>query len=217
MSHEHALLPGKAHLPASRGNTASGPRLRVPPSGRSGQSSRRTARRQWRLNHVRKKRTARSPRPQVATAAAKLDFPALVDVIRQVHEQCTAQVKRAVNVGLTLRNWVIGAYIHEYEQNGADRSQYGEALLGTLAGRLRSQGLERMDERELRRYRLFYMTSPEFKSLLPVEIWSSLSAHSTPDALDEPNRESPSPDLGTPLSTDLHLLVLQPPRRTDRH
>ena len=124
-----------------------------------------------------------------------------MDVIRQVHEQCTAQVKRAVNVGLTLRNWVIGAYIHEYEQNGADRSQYGEALLGTLAGRLRSQGLERMDERELRRYRLFYMTSPEFKSLLPVEIWSSLSAHSTPDALDEPNRESPSPDLGTPLST----------------
>lgn len=131
-----------------------------------------------------KKRTAHSPKLHVATAVTKLDFSALVDVIRQVHEQCAAQVKRAVNVGLTLRNWVIGAYIREYEQNGADRAQYGEAMLGTLAGRLRSQGLERMDERELRRYRLFYMTypgiwetlSPEFKSLLPVEIWLSFGS-----------------------------------------
>ena len=156
-----------------------------------------------------KKRTAHSPSLQVATTATKLDFPALVDAIRQIHEQCTAQVKRAVNVGLTLRNWVIGGYIREYEQNGADRSQYGKALLGTLAGRLRSQGLERMDERELRRYRLFYITypgiwetlSPEFKSLLSVEFWSSLSAHLTPDALDRSNRESPSPEMGVPLST----------------
>ena len=156
-----------------------------------------------------KKRTAHPPKLHVATAVTKLDFSALVDVIRQVHEQCAAQVKRAVNVGLTLRNWVIGAYIREYEQNGADRAQYGEAMLGTLAGRLRSQGLERMDERELRRYRLFYMTypgiwetlSPEFKSLLPVEIWSSLSAHSTPDALDRSNRESSSSEMGVPLST----------------
>ena len=117
----------------------------------------------------------------------KLDFPALVEAIRQVHEQCTLQVKRAVNVGLTMRNWVIGAYIREYDQNGADRSRYGEALLVALSEKLRRQGLERMDERELRRFRLFYMTypgirealSPGFRSLLPADVWPSLSAHST--------------------------------------
>lgn len=66
-----------------------------------------------------------------------------------------------------------------------------------------------MDERELRRYRLFYMTypgiwetlSPEFSSLLPVETWSSLSAQSSPDTLNRANRESPSPETGIPLST----------------
>ena len=54
------------------------------------------------------------------------------------------------------------------------------------AERLRSEGLERMDDRELRRYRLFYMTypairetlSPEFAPLLPANIWQSLSAKS---------------------------------------
>ena len=91
----------------------------------------------------------------------------------------------------------MGAYIREYEQNGADRSRYGEALLGKLSGKLRSHGLERMDERELRRYRLFYMTypgiwetlSPEFRSLLPVETWPSLSAHATlPDVAPDRRR-----------------------------
>ena len=77
-------------------------------------------------------KTARLPRPQVATAAAKMDISSLVDVIRRVHAQCTAQVNRAVNVGFTLWNWAIGAYICEYEQNGADQAQYGETRLGKL-------------------------------------------------------------------------------------
>ena len=140
--------------------------------------------------------------------AESLDFAHLVDAIRQVHEHCAAHASRAVNVNLTLRNWVIGAYIREYEQKGADRAQYGEGLLGKLAKRLKGEGLERMDERELRRYRLFYMTypgireslSPEFKPLLPISIWQTLSAKSTPGALEAPNRESLSPDLGASLS-----------------
>ncbi len=35
-----------------------------------------------------------------------------------------------INVSLTLRNWVIGYYILEYEQRGADRADYGGHLLG---------------------------------------------------------------------------------------
>ncbi|WP_443661211.1 hypothetical protein [Eshraghiella crossota] len=30
---------------------------------------------------------------------------------------------------MTLRNWVIGYYIVEYEQDGSDRAQYGSHLL----------------------------------------------------------------------------------------
>ena len=59
-----------------------------------------------------------------------LTFEQLIASIRQVHDQLAAQAGRAVNISLTLRNWAIGHYIHEYEQNGSDRAQYGERLLG---------------------------------------------------------------------------------------
>ena len=35
----------------------------------------------------------------------------------------------AVNQALVLRNWLIGAYIVEFEQNGTDRAKYGTRLL----------------------------------------------------------------------------------------
>jgi len=61
------------------------------------------------------------------------DFEKLVGVIRRVHEEMAAQAGRAVNISLTLRNWMIGAYIAEYELSGADRASYGDALLSELA------------------------------------------------------------------------------------
>jgi len=106
----------------------------------------------------------------------KMDFASLVYAIRQVDEQCSAQAGRAVNVTLTLRNLAIGCYIREYEQHGADRAEYGEGLLDRLADRLRQEGMIRMDSRELRRYRQFYLVysriwrslTPELQSLLPA-------------------------------------------------
>jgi predicted nuclease of restriction endonuclease-like (RecB) superfamily len=82
----------------------------------------------------------KKPRPvahrksrSAARPGGSLNFTALVDSIRQVHEQSAAIVNRTVNTTLTLRNWVIGAYIREYEQNGADRARYGDRLLETLS------------------------------------------------------------------------------------
>jgi len=49
-----------------------------------------------------------------------LTFEQLIASIRQVHDQLAAQAGRAVNISLTLRNWAIGHYIHEYEQNGSE-------------------------------------------------------------------------------------------------
>jgi hypothetical protein len=39
-----------------------------------------------------------------------LTFEQLISSIRQAHEQLAAQAGRAVNISLTLRNWVIGHY-----------------------------------------------------------------------------------------------------------
>jgi len=105
----------------------------------------------------------------------RIDSRALVDAIQQVHEHCTAQAGRAINISLTLRNWAIGCHIREYEQNGTDRAEYGENLLDRLAERLDAEGMRRVGPRELRRFRQFYLAyariweslTPELKRLLP--------------------------------------------------
>jgi len=54
--------------------------------------------------------------------AKGLTFEHLVVSIRGVDAELAAQACRAVNVSLTLRNWLIGCYIAEYELRGADRA-----------------------------------------------------------------------------------------------
>ena len=97
-----------------------------------------------------------------------LDFGALVIAIRKAHEQIAAQASRAVNISLTLRNWVIGCYIREYEQRGADRAQYGQDLLDQLSQRLQETGTVVYHPRELRRCREFYAAySPDSGDAVP--------------------------------------------------
>jgi hypothetical protein len=119
------------------------------------------------------------------SSAPTVDFTTLVDAIRQVHENCAAQASQAVNVSLTLRNWAIGCYIRDYEQNGADRAKYGERLLENLSKALKSKGVGDMTARSLRLYRQFFLVYPEIwqsaiaksgDSFPPGSIWQSLTA-----------------------------------------
>ena len=103
--------------------------------------------------------TKRKPRT-TTKAEVSLTFTALVDSIRQVHEHCAAQANRVVNVTLTLRNWSIGAYIHHYELNGADRAEYGEGLLDALAERLTELRISNSNRRQLYRYLRFWRLYP---------------------------------------------------------
>jgi predicted nuclease of restriction endonuclease-like (RecB) superfamily len=121
----------------------------------------------------------------MADKLASFDFSALVSAIRQAHEYMAAQAGRAVNISLTLRNWVIGCYIREYEQNGADRATYGENLLSLLSQRLEEADVGGCASRSLRLYRQFYLTYPKIwqtasaesqHGLLPDPIWQTLSA-----------------------------------------
>jgi len=98
-----------------------------------------------------------------------LTFPELAKAIGQVHFDLANQASRAVNVSLTLRNWMIGYYIEEYERSGADRAEYGERLMDRLAETLSGQGLPRCERRELYRYRTFYLTYPRIVESLPPQ------------------------------------------------
>ena len=66
----------------------------------------------------------------MATRAAETIFPAVVDAICRVHDQCAAQAKRSLGFSLTLRNWVIGAYILEYGNMEPISRKTGGPLLG---------------------------------------------------------------------------------------
>ena len=72
-----------------------------------------------------------SPKP-----VAESSFESLVVSIVQIHQQAQEFATKAVNVGLTLRNWFIGHRIVEFEQKGADRAagpRYGENAVAWCA------------------------------------------------------------------------------------
>jgi hypothetical protein len=97
-----------------------------------------------------------------------LTFSKLAKSIRDLHNELTTQASRAVNVNLTLRNWLIGCYVAEYELNGADRATYGEALLEKLSIALTELNVSACGKRQLYNYLRFYQTYPQIvRSLTP--------------------------------------------------
>ena len=55
-----------------------------------------------------------------------MTFELLAQNIESIQTVLQQQAAHAVNLSLTARNWLVGWYIVEYEQNGEDRAQYGE-------------------------------------------------------------------------------------------
>lgn len=117
-------------------------------------------------------------------------FESLVDRIERIHADAAQVAGRAINRALTLRNWWIGLWIAEYELNGADRAEYGEALIDRLSARLIAAGVSRAEPREHWRYRRFYRTypdiletvSPESRSRTGVETASAILETLSPES-----------------------------------
>ena len=86
-----------------------------------------------------------------------MNFESLVDHISQVQDVLQAQAAHAVNLSLTARNWLVGYYIVEYEQQGEDRAKYGDNLINRLANEINLKGFE---PRRLREYRQIYIVYP---------------------------------------------------------
>ena len=99
-------------------------------------------------------------------------FSVLVANISTAHDHLATQASQAVNRSLTLRNWLIGFYIEEYERGGVDRQQYGDKLLDNLAESLISHGVSRCERRELYRYRQFYLAYPQIVETLSPQFAS---------------------------------------------
>jgi len=91
----------------------------------------------------------------------KNSFDELVNSIYQTHCLLQENAIRNINLNLTIRNWLIGHYIVEYEQGGQDRAKYGENLIGELAEKLRIKGLKGFSVSAMKNHRTFYLCYPQ--------------------------------------------------------
>ena len=73
----------------------------------------------------------------------------LTATIQQTNQYFLNKVQKQVNTSLTLRNWVIGYYILEYELSGKDRADYGTGLFKAIAKKLDERGVKSLQERNL--------------------------------------------------------------------
>lgn len=115
---------------------------------------------------VSKKKTDRA----ISREPEDLDLPTLVQRIADIHNQLVERATKAVNVSLTLRNWLIGLSIQNYELKGRDRAKYGDRLFSKLAGDLTSRGVSNCSRRQLYHYRDFYRTYPHIVGSLPPQL-----------------------------------------------
>lgn len=85
-------------------------------------------------------------------------FEALSQCISSIHFALQSSVVNAINRFATIRNWLIGRYIVEYEQCGNDRAQYGARLLPSIVARVKIKGI---NVTLLQNSRNFYLTYPQ--------------------------------------------------------
>ncbi len=96
-----------------------------------------------------------------------MNFEKLTSHIQQTNDFLQQNAVKAVNRHITLRNWLIGFYIVEFEQKGNDRAQYGNKLIAELAKAIKIKGLA---ETNLKLCRQFYNTYPQILGLSTQKI-----------------------------------------------
>lgn len=90
-----------------------------------------------------------------------MNFEQLINTIKSTHVELSSQAVKQVNHLQTIRNWLIGCYIVEFEQNGEDRAEYGTNPIPSLAQKLKAIGMTGMGQRNLYTFKEFYLRYPQ--------------------------------------------------------
>ncbi|MFR2509025.1 DUF1016 N-terminal domain-containing protein [Odoribacter laneus] len=133
-----------------------------------------------------------------------MKLPDLSSAICQTHIALQSSALKAINRNLTLRNWLIGFYIIEFEQRGEDRAQYGTNLLKTLEKQVNTRGLT---ETLFKLSRQFYIIYPQIKDMIVNQLNTI-----RPTLSDEFNLQLSSTVLSIPatLSQELQNIKRKP-------
>lgn len=92
-----------------------------------------------------------------------MKFDQLTNHIKQTNDVLRSNAGKTINQFLTVRNWLIGFYIVEFEQKGEDRAQYGEKLLRSIANAVKEESLS---YRNLMLFRKFYQVYPQIGQVI---------------------------------------------------
>lgn len=112
-----------------------------------------------------------------------MNFELLVNTIQKTHSTLHQGALKSVNKHLTIRNWLVGFYIVEFEQKGEDRAKYGDKLLAELAKSLKIKGLS---ETNLIINRQFYFLYPQIVQTVSAQLKQmSFNNDSIPQTLSE--------------------------------
>ena len=123
-------------------------------------------------------------------AETSFSFDHLSELVLQLHDSAYSATVKAINRFATIRNYVIGFYIVEYEQHGNDRAKYGDRLLKRLAESVNKRGI---NETILKNCRRFYLAYPQIKVYLTAisPTASKKSLGKSPTASDKSSLISP--------------------------
>ena len=99
-------------------------------------------------------------------------FGDLASIIQTTHDAAQTSAVKAINRMQTMRNWLIGYYIVEFEQHGKDRAEYGTQLLKKSEERVDRKGLTTTMFKWARK---FYRLYPQMAENLPALISTTVS------------------------------------------
>lgn len=91
-----------------------------------------------------------------------MKFEQLIDSIEMIQEELLKRTVVQVNTNLSIRNWLFGLYIVEFEQSGEDRANYGDRLFDELSMRLKQSKVKGASATSLKLSRQFYNAYPQF-------------------------------------------------------
>ena len=123
------------------------------------------------------------------------DVSKIIDAARE-------SAARSVNAAMTSAYWLIGRRIVEFEQSGAERAEYGAALLERLAADLTGRFGRGFSRQNVQNMRLFYLSYPpeQIRQMLSGKLTSAPGQQIRQTASGELEPSLPELGLGDLLS-----------------
>jgi predicted nuclease of restriction endonuclease-like (RecB) superfamily len=135
-----------------------------------------------------------------------MNYSSLIKFITGTTVRLQENVAAVANQALVIRNWLVGAWLVEFEQSGKDRAKYGQKLLESVAADLAKKEIKGLsDPRVLRDCRVLYRVYPQIRGTVTREFGTIALPPDTPETLiitRKRIRGSATRKLPTPLALD---------------